>query len=133
MTGKREQSFYGKLDFQSIIELINDRANMFDVRLLQTQSNSEGELINWLQNEVYDNSHFLIINPAGLTHTSVALRDAVLLTELPYIEVHLSNIYAREPFRNTSYFSDKALAVISGLGWYGYLAALDFACEYLKS
>jgi 3-dehydroquinate dehydratase-2 len=91
------------------------------------QSNSEGALVNKIQSLHNDKVDFLIINPAAYTHTSVAMRDALSAVKVPFIEVHLSNVYAREPFRHHSYFSDIAVAVISGLGADGYIAALNFA------
>ena len=91
------------------------------------QSNSEADLISRIQQTVGDGTDFIIINPAAFTHTSVALRDALAAVKLPFIEVHLSNIFARESFRKESYFSDLALGVVSGLGYRGYELALEYA------
>ena len=96
------------------------------------QSNHEGQLIDRIQASATENVDFIIINPAGYTHTSVAMRDALAAVEVPYVEVHLSNIHAREPFRHHSYFSDRATGVICGLGAYGYMAALEFALSQLR-
>ena len=96
--------------------------------MLETfQSNSEAELIGKLQSLAGKKTDFIIINPAAFTHTSVAMRDALAAVKIPFIEVHLSNVYAREPFRHHSYFTDIAVGVISGLGAQGYSLALDFA------
>ena len=95
------------------------------------QSNSENDLILKIHSCI-DNYDFLIINPAAFTHTSIALRDAILAVNIPFIEIHVSNIFAREEFRHKSYFSDIAIGVISGLGVRGYQMALTFAIEYLS-
>jgi 3-dehydroquinate dehydratase-2 len=96
------------------------------------QSNAEAELIDAVQQARADGTEFVIINPAAFTHTSIALRDALAATTLPFIEVHLSNVHAREPFRHTSYFSDLAEGVICGLGAQGYEYALQHALRFLK-
>jgi len=96
-------------------------------KLASLQSNAEAELIDRIQLASTDGTDFIIINPAAYTHTSVALRDALAAVKLPFIEVHLSNIFARETFRRESYFSDLALGVISGLGAKGYELALEYA------
>ena len=97
------------------------------VKLSSFQSNGEGDLINHIHEAIDNGIDFIIINPAAYTHTSIALRDALAATGLPFIEVHLSNIFARESFRRESYFSDLALGVISGLGAKGYELALKYA------
>lgn len=96
------------------------------------QSNAESDLVEAIQNAANDDTGFIVINPAALTHTSVALRDALLAVDLPFIEVHLSNVYARETFRHQSYLSDIATAVISGLGSAGYEYALSTAINTLE-
>jgi len=96
------------------------------------QSNHEGQLIDRVQAAAAEAVRFIILNPAGYTHSSVALRDALAAVDIPYVEVHLSNIHARESFRHHSYFSDRAIGVICGLGAYGYLAALEFALSQLR-
>jgi 3-dehydroquinate dehydratase-2 len=94
------------------------------------QSNSEGELIDWLQKQ--RDADFLLLNPGALTHTSVGLRDAVLAIEIPFLEIHLSNVHQREEFRHHSYFSDIAIGALVGLGVKGYLLATQFAADYLE-
>ena len=94
------------------------------------QSNSEGEIINWLHNN--RRSDFLLLNPGALSHTSVGLRDAVLGVEIPFIEIHLSNVHKREEFRHHSYFSDIAIGALAGLGVKGYLLAAEFAVDYIE-
>jgi 3-dehydroquinate dehydratase-2 len=106
------------------------RAN--GARLESFQSNHEGQLIDRIQAAAVEGTGFIIINPAAYTHTSVALRDALVAVRIPFVEVHLSNIHAREPFRHHSYFSDCAVGVICGLGVRGYLAAVDFAVARLR-
>jgi 3-dehydroquinate dehydratase-2 len=101
------------------------------VGLLTFQSNAEHELIDQIHAAVHEGIDFIIFNPAGFTHTSVALRDALLAVRIPFIEVHLSNIHGREEFRKHSYFSDIAVGVISGLGPIGYELALQAALSYL--
>lgn len=127
LLGRREPGIYGKTTLDDINRELLEKSRIAEVRLDILQSNSEGELINCIQQAMYDETDFIIINPAGFTHTSVALRDALAATGLPFIEIHLSNIYAREPFRQKSYFSDLAVGVISGLGAKGYELALQYA------
>ncbi|SDY77171.1 type II 3-dehydroquinate dehydratase [Nitrosomonas sp. Nm33] len=130
LLGRREPEIYGKTTLDDINRKLSAISLAAEVRLEAFQSNSEGELINRVQQAMHDETDFIIINPAGLTHTSIALRDALAATGLPFIEIHLSNIYAREAFRQKSYFSDLAIGVISGLGAKGYELALQFAlCE----
>jgi 3-dehydroquinate dehydratase-2 len=106
------------------------RAAAAGVRLESYQSNSEGELVDRAQAAGRSGVDFAIVNPAALTHTSVALRDALAAVRIPFVEVHLSNVFAREAFRHHSYFSDIAVGVISGLGSRGYELALEFALGY---
>jgi len=96
------------------------------------QSNWEGAIVDRIHQAQKENTQFIIINPAALTHTSVAVRDALLGVAIPFIEVHLSNVHAREAFRHHSYLSDKAIGVICGFGAKGYFAALDYAIEKLN-
>jgi 3-dehydroquinate dehydratase-2 len=107
------------------------RARAAGVALDSFQSNSEGELINRVQAARSEGVDFIIINPAGYTHTSVALRDALAAVAIPFIEVHLSNVFAREPFRHHSYFSDLAVGVLTGLGAHGYELALEYVLRRL--
>ena len=126
LLGQREPEVYGKTSLAEINELIQGESNKLNVTLDIFQSNSEAEIVNHIHQLKAD---FMIINPAAFTHTSVAIRDAVAGIKMPFIEVHISNVFARETFRKESFFSDIAVAVISGLGAEGYLAALRFAAK----
>lgn len=127
LLGEREPQHYGKQTLEDIDQALKTIASAKSIKLETMQSNSEGDLVNKIQSLHNDKVDFLIINPAAYTHTSVAMRDALSAVKVPFIEVHLSNVYAREPFRHHSYFSDIAVAVISGLGADSYIAALNFA------
>lgn len=127
LLGMREPAIYGQITLEDINRNLIRTAQAADVKISTFQSNAEYQLIDRIQEAMRDETEFIIINPAGLTHTSVALRDALAATKLPFIEVHLSNIYARESFRRASYFSDIAVGVISGLGAEGYALALQYA------
>ena len=127
LLGEREPQHYGKQTLEDINQALKNIASAKSIQLETMQSNSEADLVNKIQSLSKDKFDFLIINPAAFTHTSVAMRDALSAVKVPFIEVHLSNVYAREPFRHHSYFSDIAVAVISGLGAEGYEAALNFA------
>jgi 3-dehydroquinate dehydratase-2 len=125
LLGQREPGQYGQRSLEAIIEEMRYVADSCGVELDAMQSNSEGELIDAVQGAGADGVDYIIINPAGYTHTSVALRDALLAVEIPFIEVHLSAVSAREPFRQRSYFADIALGVISGFRGESYLLALQ--------
>lgn len=125
--GKREPAIYGHVTLNEINRRLIEQAQAATAELKVFQSNAEHELITRVQAAMDDDTDFIIINPAALTHTSIALRDAIAATDVPFIEVHLSNIYTREHFRRMSYFSDIAVGVISGLGVAGYELALQFA------
>jgi len=127
LLGSREPEIYGRVTLANIHLAMESRARAAGVVIESFQSNSEGELINRIQGAATEGIEFIIINPAGYTHTSVALRDALAAVAIPFIEVHLSNIFSREPFRRHSYFSDLAVGVISGLGAEGYELALEHA------
>lgn len=127
LLGVREPEIYGRITLADIHAAMEGLARASGVALESFQSNSEGELINRVQAAASEGVDFIIINPAGYTHTSVALRDALAAVSIPFIEVHLSNIFAREPFRHHSYFSDLAVGVISGFGAAGYELALQHA------
>jgi 3-dehydroquinate dehydratase-2 len=129
LLGEREPQHYGSISLQSINERLKERAAQAGVQLAVCQSNVEGDLVNRVQQAAHDAIDFIIINPAAFTHTSVALRDALAAVKIPFIEVHLSNVFRREPFRRHSYFSDLAAGVISGLGGQGYELALEFALQ----
>jgi|SRR5690242_5311977 len=128
MLGSREPAIYGKESLKSINErLVAAAKKSQGVALDVFQSNQEGALIERVHAAKDQGVSWIIVNPGGLTHTSVALRDAFASVQIPFIEVHLSNIYAREPFRRHSYFSDLAVGTICGLGSRGYDLALQFA------
>ena len=132
MLGKREPDKYGFQTLSEIMEELTSAANSLDVELTHFQSNSEQALIERIHN-AWQAVDYIIINPAAFTHTSVALRDALLSVDIPFFEVHLSNVHAREAFRHHSYFSDVAHGVICGLGAMGYHAALNAAVNQLQS
>jgi 3-dehydroquinate dehydratase-2 len=132
MLGLREPEVYGRETLDEINDRLVAKAQQAGVKLAVFQSNSEGILVDRIQAARGDDVRFIVINPAAYTHTSVALRDALAAVAIPYIEVHLSNVHAREPFRRHSYLSDAAVGVICGLGSGGYDCALDFAIEQIK-
>lgn len=126
MLGTREPETYGGTSLSGINDALRERAEKQGAAINTFQSNHEGEIVEAIQ-QAAGNCGALIINPAAYTHTSVAIRDAVLLLDIPVIEVHLSNIYKREAFRHKSMIADAATGQISGLGAHGYLLALDAA------
>ncbi|MEK6708246.1 MAG: type II 3-dehydroquinate dehydratase [Pseudomonadota bacterium] len=127
LLGTREPDVYGRVTLDEINRSLCKIAENAGIFLENFQSNAEADLIGRIQQTISDETDFIIINPAAYTHTSVALRDALAAVKLPFIEVHLSNIFARETFRRESYFSDLAVGVISGLGPKGYELALEYA------
>ncbi|MFO7859146.1 MAG: type II 3-dehydroquinate dehydratase [Ectothiorhodospiraceae bacterium] len=131
LLGRREPGLYGAETLAAIDQRLRAQAREAAIRLDTLQSNHEGELVERIHQAADDGTDFIIINPAALTHTSVALRDALLGVGIPFIEVHLSNVHAREPFRQHSYLSDVALGVITGLGASGYELALRAALGHL--
>lgn len=131
MLGKREPQIYGSQTLNDIVSQLTEQAKTKNIELSHLQSNAEHELINIIH-QAFQEVDFIIINPAAFTHTSVALRDALLAVNIPFIEVHLSNVHAREKFRQHSYLSDIAKGVICGLGTKGYGYALDAAKNYLE-
>ncbi len=133
LLGTREPDLYGHETLNEINANLGLSAMTWGHTLSTLQSNSESVLIDRIQQCQRDNTDFIIFNPAALTHTSIALRDALLAVNKPFIEVHLSNIHRREPFRHISYFSDIAIGNITGLGSQGYLLALHYAHHYLTS
>lgn len=131
LLGQREQHIYGCVTLQQVNQRLEAIASANGAEIECVQSNSEGVLIDTIQS-ARDGVDFIIINPAGLTHTSVCLRDALLASGKPFIEVHISNIHAREQFRSNSYLSDIAVGVITGLGTLGYEYALQSALTFLN-
>lgn len=132
LLGVREPDKYGSVSLKAIIENLVCVGKDFDCEINSIQSNSEHGLIESIHTAKRDKIDFILFNPAGFTHTSIALRDALLAVQIPFIEVHLSNVHAREDFRKHSYFSDIAVGVISGLGPIGYELALQAAIDYLR-
>ena len=131
LLGTREPEHYGAVTLDEINAGLKKQAESMGVQLTDFQSNAEHELVGRVQTALSEEIDFIIINPAALTHTSVGLRDALSAVGIPFIEVHLSNIHAREAFRKESFFSDIAVGVISGLGPVGYELALTAALRYL--
>jgi 3-dehydroquinate dehydratase-2 len=130
LLGGREPDLYGHVTLDEINARLKTLAGKSDASLSCFQSNAEAVLVERIQQARADGTQFIIINPAAFTHTSVALRDALAAVGLPFIEVHLSNVFAREAFRKESYFSDLAIGVISGLGVAGYEFAVQYALNY---
>ena len=132
LLGTREPEIYGRTTLADIHLRMEAQARAAGAQLESFQSNHEGELIDRVQSAREQGVRFIIINPAAYTHTSVALRDALAAVAIPFIEVHLSNVHAREAFRKHSYFSDIAVGLISGLGAQGYELALEAALARLR-
>lgn len=131
LLGVREPTHYGSTTLADIKSSLEMTAGKLNHHLSFYQNNAEHEIIELIHRAFADKIDFIIINPAAFTHTSVAIRDALLATKIPFIEVHLSNVHAREPFRKHSYFSDIAVGTICGLGATGYELALQAAHEIL--
>lgn len=131
LLGLRETHLYGDNTLDTINQNLLQASKVH--QLITFQSNAEHELIEAVHRAIRDDVVGIIINPAAFTHTSIALRDALAASKLPFVEVHLSNIFARESFRQKSYFSDLALGVISGFGASGYIAALNLLTQQLES
>lgn len=130
LLGSREAEFYGTDTLEAINARLAQRAGEKGARLATYQSNSEAELVERIQQARQEGVDFILINPAAYTHTSVAMRDALAAVGIPFVEVHLSNMFARESFRRESYFTDIAVGIVSGLGAKGYELALEFALQY---
>lgn len=130
LLGSREPEIYGSTTLTDIEAQVSSALRERKIECEVFQSNSEGELIDWLHKQ--RDADFLLLNPGALTHTSVGLRDAVLAIEIPFLEIHLSNVHQREEFRHHSYFSDIAIGSLVGLGVKGYLLATQFAADYLE-
>ncbi|MBK8815345.1 MAG: type II 3-dehydroquinate dehydratase [Methylococcaceae bacterium] len=133
LLGLREPSHYGTQTLSDIKFCLEERAAGFGIQLNFHQNNAEHEIVEHIHQAFHAKVDFIIINPAAFTHTSIALRDALLATRIPFIEVHLSNVHAREAFRKHSYLSDIAVGVICGLGAKGYELALEAAYQKITS
>jgi 3-dehydroquinate dehydratase-2 len=129
--GTREPELYGRTTLPDIEATVQRIISDAGHELRKFQSNHEGAIVDWLQE--HRDAAFLLLNPAAFTHTSVAVRDAIALTGMPFVEIHISNLYKREPFRQHSYFSDMAVGVIAGLGAQGYALAAQFAVAQLAT
>lgn len=132
MLGKREPDIYGSTTLSDIDKQVNKEAKILKLKLENFQSNTEGEIVTKIQNSL-GSIDGIVINPAAYTHTSIAIRDALLSTNIPTVEVHISNIYKREKFRQDSYISGVAVGVISGFGTYSYILGLRAIADHLKS
>jgi 3-dehydroquinate dehydratase-2 len=132
LLGSREPKHYGLATLDMIDRALVSRGEAAGAQVTSFQHNHEGALVDRVHQASRDGVDFILINPAAYTHTSVALRDALAAVAIPFIEVHLSNIYARESFRHHSYLSDLAVGVISGLGAHGYELALEYALRHLQ-
>ena len=137
LLGLREPEHYGNVTLAGINDSLQAQAKLANITLEAYQSNAEAEIVAKIQSLASLSSakskvDFIIINPAAFTHTSISIRDAISAVKIPFIEVHLSNVFARESFRHHSYFSDIAVGVISGLGAEGYNAALRYAANILE-
>ncbi|MDR2625485.1 MAG: type II 3-dehydroquinate dehydratase [Zoogloeaceae bacterium] len=133
LLGELEPQHYGKVTLEEINLALARRAAIAEVDLESFQSNHEGALIERIHAAQAQEVRYIILNPAAWTHTSVAVRDALAATGIPFVEVHLSNVHAREAFRHHSFFSDIAIGVISGLGHQGYLLALEYLLNKLNT
>jgi len=133
LLGKREPVHYGHQTLAAIDQHLTEVAGTKGYSVSSLQSNAEHILIDRIHSASSDGTGFIIINPAALTHTSIAIRDALTAVAIPFIEVHLSNVHAREPFRRHSYFSDRAMGVIAGFGGQSYELALQAAMDYLAT
>ncbi len=131
LLGTREPEHYGRDTLDDIRTRLEQQAESAGHRLNFHQSNAEHELVDWIHEAYKEGTEFILINPAAFTHTSIALRDAFAGTRIPFIEVHLSNVHSREPFRTHSYLSDIAVGTIAGLGAQGYKLALQAAIHHL--
>ena len=126
LLGTREPGVYGHMTLSNIETALQKQADTEGFELQTCQSNHEGVLIDRIHQAKADDIDGIVINPGGYTHTSVALRDALAAVNIPFVDVHLSNVYQREPFRKHSYFSDLAAGVVAGMGWKGYSYALQY-------
>ncbi|MBT5217888.1 MAG: type II 3-dehydroquinate dehydratase [Woeseia sp.] len=132
LLGTREPGVYGDTNLQAVEDRMAELANADGHQLTSFQSNAEHEIVDQIQQAATDSVDFIILNPGAFTHTSIAMRDALLAVSIPFIEIHLSNVFAREDFRHSSYFSDIAAGCIFGLGAFGYEIALQAASKLLS-
>ena len=132
LLGVREPEIYGKATYRDLLTLLETEAAQLDAELLTFQSNHEGAIVDRIQ-EAYGNVDGIVINPAAYTHTSIAIADALKAVALPAVEVHLTDIEKREPFRRVSYASAACVKTIAGMGFEGYAAAVGFLTEYAKN
>ena len=130
LLGTRERSHYGSETLPAIMARLARQAEQAGAKFSAFQSNSEAELVDRIQHAREEGVDFIIINPAAYTHTSIAMRDALAAVRIPFVEVHVSNVFAREAFRRESYFTEIAVGIISGLGAKGYELAVEFALQY---
>ena len=133
LLGEREPKHYGQVTLAEIDDLLANMARNGGHDTDHLQSNAEDALVERIHQASVDKVSFVLINPAAFTHTSVAIRDALAAVKLPFVEIHLSNVYAREEFRRHSYFSDLAIGVISGFGRHSYRMAMEAAIDYLAN
>ncbi len=131
LLGSREPDVYGHETLEQVVDATSAHAKSLGHELVHLQSNAEHEIINKLHDAKHENIEFIVINPGAFTHTSIALRDAFLGVAIPFIEIHISNVFAREEFRQISYLSDVAVGIISGMGIYGYQLAISAAHNQL--
>ncbi|PNS14111.1 hypothetical protein CAC42_6624 [Sphaceloma murrayae] len=131
LLGTREPHIYGSETLSDIEAAAKSQGTGLDFSVSSFQSNHEGQIIDRIHAARTEGVRFIVINPGAFTHTSVAIRDAITGVAIPFVEIHISNVHAREEFRHKSFLSDKAVAVICGLGTYGYTAAFEFAARYL--
>jgi 3-dehydroquinate dehydratase-2 len=131
LLGTREPSIYGSTTLPQVVESASSQCSCLSITFSHTQSNHEGVLIDRIH-EARGNIDAIVINPGALTHTSVGIRDALVGVDIPFVEVHITNIHKREAFRHHSYLSDKAEAVICGLGTYGYEAAIEYVARNIR-
>ncbi|ODQ83264.1 hypothetical protein BABINDRAFT_182285 [Babjeviella inositovora NRRL Y-12698] len=132
LLGKREPEKYGNTSMKDIERISQEHGSKHDATVSCYQSNHEGNLVDRIHEAQTQGIDFIIINAGAYTHTSIALRDALLSVEIPYIELHVSNVHSREAFRHKSFLADKAVGVVCGLGVFGYKASVEFATQYKK-
>lgn len=132
LLGTREPHIYGSTTLADVVQMAETQGQKLGLKVESFQSNHEGAILDRIH-EARGKCQYIIVNPGALTHTSVALRDALNGVAIPFLEVHISNVHAREEFRHRSFLSDKAVGVICGLGTFGYTAAIDFVAQKLKT